>query len=103
MLKNRLYVIVRTDLPCSLPAVQAGHAVAEFCLCSSDASKWRNQTLIYLKVDCLERLDRLCWKLSKKNINWYPFYEPDINNETTAIAVWIAEETSLFDSLEMLD
>lgn len=102
MLTNRLYVIVRKDLPCSLPAVQGAHVVAEFCLKSRFAKLWNNQTLIFLQVDDLPTLERWTFKLWKNNIEWMEFREPDINHELTAICAWLEEETSLFDRLELL-
>lgn len=102
MLKNRLYVIVRKDIPCSLPAVQGAHVVAEFCLKSPDANKWNNQTLIFLQVDNLEKLEHWTYRLWKNNLHWTEFREPDINHELTAICTWLEEETSLFDRLELL-
>ena len=46
---SKLYVLVRNDLKYSSPAVQAGHAVAQFLL-DNPESKWNNHTLVYLKV-----------------------------------------------------
>jgi len=81
---NRLYVLTRKDLPGSQPAVQAGHAVAEWLL--HDPASWKNEYLIYLGVD--NEQDLKCWgdKLSRKSIKWIGFREPDRDNELTAIA-----------------
>lgn len=46
---SKLYVLVRNDLKYSSPAVQAGHAVAQFLL-ENPNSEWNNHTLVYLKV-----------------------------------------------------
>lgn len=106
MSTNRLYVIVRKDLTIKLsntiPAVQAGHAVAEFCLNSPFAWKWLNKTLIYLQVDNLLQLKGVLWDLQKRNIQWTEFHEPDMNNELTAIAVWMDKETAMFNHFELL-
>ena len=77
MKNNRLYVIVRKNLLCSHPAVQAGHAVAEFCLNSPDAKKWNNQYLIYLEVPDVQRLNRVMGACSRRNIDVTWFNEPD--------------------------
>ncbi len=82
---KKLFVIVRKDLTPSQTAVQAGHAVAEYLL-HSRLSRWQNQTLIYLGVKGLRQLDKLKYKFEQNNIEYTEFCEPDMNNETTAIA-----------------
>jgi hypothetical protein len=46
-MKEKLYVLVRKDLPKNYQAVQAGHAVAEYLL-KNPKTKWNNGTLVYL-------------------------------------------------------
>lgn len=79
-MQPKLYVLVRGDLSKAQQAVQAGHAVAEFCL---KGQGWPNGTLVYLKVSGLDAL--LAWhdKLGK----CFPFYEPYYKNEMTAFAI----------------
>jgi hypothetical protein len=107
MSTNRLYVIVRKDLTIELsntiPSVQAGHAVSEFCLHSPFAWKWLNKTLIYLQVRNLLELQGVLWDLQKRNIQWTEFHEPDLNNSLTAIAVWMDKETTIFNYFELLE
>jgi hypothetical protein len=79
-----LYVIVRKDLTSSQQAVQAGHAVAEYLL--ENPVNWKNETLIYLGVKGLAQLENIKRKLKFQNINYIEWKEPDLNNETTAIA-----------------
>jgi len=88
----KLFVIVRKDLTDSQRAVQAGHAVAQFLLCSP-FSRWQNGTLIYLGVKGLNQLENLKRKFEFNNIQYIEFREPDINNEVTAIAT---EDTNKF-------
>jgi DUF1365 family protein len=95
-------VLSRKDLTYSSPAVQAGHVVAEFCLKSNSATKWNNHTLIYLEVKNLEELEWWCFKLKKKNIEWTEFKEPDLNNELTAICVFLEKENTIFNGLKLL-
>jgi len=94
--KNRLYVIVRKDLSCSSPAVQAGHCVAEFCLNSDFAKEWNNQTLIYLEVENLEKLNYWKFKFDKRNIEVFKFKEVDMNNQITAICGIVDDSISGF-------
>ena len=82
---KKLFVIVRKDLTPSQQAVQAGHAVAEYLL-HSHLTRWSNQTLIYLGVNSLFDLEKLKYKFEKNDIVYVSFNEPDLNNETTAIA-----------------
>jgi hypothetical protein len=65
--------------------------------------KWNNQTLIYLQVGTLRKLRNVMKKLNKEGFEYNIFFEPDINNEPTAVAVWIKEETSIFDRYKLLD
>ena len=85
MNSTKLYVIVRKDLSISQRAVQAGHAVAQFLLCSP-FFRWKNGTLIYLGVKGLRQLENLKRKFESNGIHYVEFREPDIGNETTAIA-----------------
>lgn len=63
---RRLYVLVRKDLRCSSMAVQAGHAVAQFCI-EHPESEWNNAYLIYLKVRDIEELQYYKSILHSKN------------------------------------
>ena len=80
-----MFVIVRKDLSTSQQAVQAGHALAEYLL-HGPFSRWQNGTLIYLGVKGLNQLENLKRKFKLENIKFIEFREPDLNNETTAIA-----------------
>ena len=81
---SRLYVLTRKDLPNSQSAVQAGHAVAKWLL--HDQTTWTNEYLIYLGVNNEQDLKRWGNKLTRKNIKWVGFREPDLNDELTSIA-----------------
>jgi peptidyl-tRNA hydrolase len=94
----KLYVIVRKDLTHSQRAVQAGHALAEYML--NGSSRWRNSTLIYLGVKDLRKIEQLKQKLKYNGIRYVEFKEPDLNDETTAIAS--DEHTTIFDKLNLL-
>jgi hypothetical protein len=96
---SKLFVIVRKDLTPSQQAVQAGHALAEYLLHSLNL-RWKNQTLIYLGVKDGLQLEKVKYKLENSGINFYEFREPDLNNETTAIAS--DQECNLFEKLNLL-
>lgn len=81
----KLYVIVRKDISISQRAVQAGHAVADYLL-HSPSARWNNGILIYLGVKGLNQLEHLKRKFKLEGIPYIEFKEPDMNNETTAIA-----------------
>ena len=77
--------MVRTDLSVSQQAVQAGHAVAEVVL-RGQQGDWDNGTLVYLRADSEEDLEKQMFQLERKNIPFSIFREPDIGNQITAIA-----------------
>ena len=87
----KLFVIVRKDLTTSQTAVQAGHALAAYLL-HSRFVRWQNETLIYLGVKNLFHLEKLKLKFQKDNIPYTEFREPDLNNETTAIATDVSNK-----------
>ena len=82
---SKLYVLLRSDIPKNYQAVQAGHAVAQYMLDYPDT--WKNQTLVYLRVN--EENDLHIWleRMCKLKANYSPFYEPDIDDQMTAMAV----------------
>ena len=82
----KLYVIVRKDLTPSQRAVQAGHALAAYLLHGSFLRRWKNETLIYLGVKGLRQLENLKRKFKHNGIDYVEFREPDLDDETTAIA-----------------
>lgn len=96
----KLYVLVRKDLPKSYQAVQAGHAVAQWLIDNPD-QEWNNHTLIYLGVNNEAELQE--WYLDLldfSDLDPVPFYEPDIGNQLTAIAVYADDKE--FSNLPLL-
>lgn len=83
----KLYVLIRKDLSISQRAVQAGHAVAEFCKLHPN-TKWNRETtgtLVYLAVDNEKELTT--WLRScAEYTDVAPFYEPYWGNSLTAFA-----------------
>lgn len=90
-MNNKLYVLVRKDLPKSQQAVQGGHAVAEYLL-RGPSTFWNNGTLVYLGVRDEHDLKAWGGKLDGCGHNVVAFKEPDRNNELTALAVCGADE-----------
>ena len=97
-MEKKLYVIKsdRIDDPV-YAAVQGGHAVAEFLMEQEEAiankrwsvfyeDKWYNDTLVYLKADLSKAEKMLEAAENEHHGYWFSWQEPDLNNETTAIA-----------------
>jgi len=81
-------VLTRNDLGIAYQAVQGAHAVAQFCV-DHPNHEWNNGYLIFLEVDDLYELKKWEYKLKDRNgieMSW--FYEPDLSNEMTGIAVY---------------
>jgi hypothetical protein len=99
----KLYVLVRNeDLPKNYQAVQAGHAVAQFCLEHPD--KWKNETLVYLRGGDLNQIFDWWTVLCDNKIKDMSYFqEPDIDYEMTAIAVLSNEKTDeLFKDMRLV-
>lgn len=91
-MKKKLYILIREDLKSvEYKAVQAGHAVAQFLIDHPD-DDWNNDYLIYVKVKDEERLKIWNMKLKDKGAKTAPFYEPDLNNQMTALASRFKDE-----------
>lgn len=96
---NKLYVLIRSDLSESYKAVQAGHAVAEFCL-KQRKHDWNNGTMVYLKVKNEEKLLDWAYKLKVEKVPFEIFTEPDIGNEHTALAT--VSDGEMFRKLRLI-
>lgn len=91
-------MLVRTDLAGSSPAVQAGHAVAQWML--DYPNTWMNQTLVYLNIESQSNLHKWIDKIHYKDMEYSTFVEPDLNNEITSIAC--LTDKKLFTGLPLL-
>lgn len=96
---EKLYVLVRTDLKGSSSAVQAGHTVAQWML-DNPVNTWNNQTLVYINIGTASALEQWKSKIYYKDMSYSEFKEPDLNNETTAIAC--LTDKKLFNGLPLL-
>jgi hypothetical protein len=92
---QRLYVLIDQSLNPVYGCVQGGHAVAQWLLSHPDQS-WNNSYLIYLsaKVENWKR------KLDLLGIDYTEFNEPDLNNQTTSLA--ILGNDKLFKKLDLV-
>ncbi len=93
---KRLYVLTRNDLGLAYQAVQGAHAVAQFML-DHPNNEWKNGYLIFLAVDNEDDLKEWRGHLQFENDEVYDdrkkvpfslFYEPDLDDQLTAIAVY---------------
>ena len=97
---KRLYILTLLNIKCSSPAVQAGHAIAEWMLKSKETQEWKNGHLIYLSLNT--SLDLFKWKnkLIDGGYSFITFKEPDLDNQETAIACLTDEK--IFKNLKLL-
>ena len=81
-----IYVITRKDLSFPVAAVQSSHAVIEATQAFYDPQTSPHPNLVFTAVQNEKEL--LVWaaKLSKSDIRFKIWQEPDLNNKPTAIA-----------------
>lgn len=89
-MKNKLYILIDKNLDPIYGAVQGGHCACEW-LIDHGQNKWSNEYLIYLKADLEYIKDELM------NCNYSEFFEPDLDNQLTAIAI---HESDMTDRLK---
>jgi len=80
---RRLYVLVSDRLDPIYACVQGGHAVAQWLLDNRTTQEWNNEYLIYLYAD-IEKWNK---RLEIKELRHSKFYEPDLGNTLTSIAM----------------
>lgn len=87
---QKLISITREDLPPGYQAVQSSHALIDFILAYPQiAQKWHSESnyLIQVSVKNEEELRLLKDKIHSKGLKYIAFYEPDLENQLTAIAI----------------
>lgn len=92
---KRLYVLIDENLDPIYGCVQGGHAVAQW-LIDHPNQKWNNSYLIYLRAD----VEKWKEKLEKYDIDFSEFFEPDLDNKLTSIA--IEDSGRLFKHLKLI-
>ncbi len=100
----KLFVLIRQDMPIADQAVQAGHAVAEWCKRWQyhGNQDWNNETLVYLSVKNIEWLHAWRDKVRSKYYNEHSvFREPDMEMSMTAVACWC--DGKIFSKLPLWD
>lgn len=80
----RLYVLIDSSLPKVYGAVQGAHAVAQFLLTYPN-TKWRNDTLVFLRCEDVNETFKELFYKAKKPV-FASWYEPDMDNRMTAFA-----------------
>ena len=87
---NKLYLVVRSDLPPGQQAVQPAHALREFMEQYPDIDREWYRTSNYLILKAVEdeiTLRKLAEKAKSRGIRISAFHEPDRGNEMTALAI----------------
>lgn len=77
------------DLPIVVQAVQSAHAAIDFQHQHPELAKeWQTKSnyLIFLSVKDESSMEKLMSKADQRSIVYTPFYEPDIDNQLTAVA-----------------
>lgn len=94
-----MYIVVRTDLTIPQQAVQASHAALE---ASRDNHIPKDLHLILCAAKDEKALFKAFHRLSRSNIHFHLFYEPDFGNELTAIASDVVYDRRPFKHLKLL-
>lgn len=92
---QRLYVLISNKLDSIYGCVQGGHAVAQWLL-DHPKQDWNNNYLIYVTAD----ISKWKEKLEILNLDYTEFKEPDLNNQTTALAV--LNNDKMFRNLKLI-
>ena len=99
-------IIVKEDLEPGYKVVQSAHALADFAVKFENEFKQWQMGSNYLC--CLEasdlKIDKIIYKLNMFGIKYQEFFEPDIGNQRTAIAVEALsrkQHSKLFNKLKL--
>lgn len=92
-----MYVVTRDDLGTGYQIVQTAHAAAEFSLDHPTiARSWRDESryMVVLTAPDEAALATLALDAQAKNIPVTKFYEPDVDDQLTAVAFGPGEASS---------
>ena len=87
---DKLYLVTRKDLSPGQRAVQAAHALQEFAIEYPETNRaWYDNSnyLAILEVENEEALEALAGEAHGNFFQTVWFYEPDMENQLTAIAI----------------
>lgn len=85
----KMYVLVRLDLSIQYGFVQAIHAVSLYAIKHPNYfNNWGNGTIVCLGIRNLIDLKKWHQKIEEKGKVYSCFYEPDLDNQLTAIACY---------------
>jgi len=86
---DKLYVIVRGDLPPGDQAVQSMHAALKYAKEHSDWTAWYEASnyIALLSVPNERELMKLLMKARDRDLKFAAFCEPDLDDSMTAIAL----------------
>ena len=99
--QKHLTSITRRDLEPGYQSVQSSHALIDFCFQYPDTAKeWHKNSnyLCQLSVANENELYELAAKAEQRGIKIAKFFEPDVNNELTAICLEPGEATKKLTS-----
>lgn len=87
---DKLYIIIREDLPAGLQKAQIGHAAIKFMFdYPSIGADWYHgsNNIVILGVEDEQELRQQMARAEAAGISFSAFQEPDLDNEFTAIAL----------------
>ena len=88
-MKDKIYVVVRRDLPFGPQIVQSGHVIKELCQARSDPDFIDTENLIALHARDEAHLHEIHERLiAEPGVLVKAFREPDYGNALTAVAAW---------------
>lgn len=88
--QSKLITITRRDIPAGYQAVQAANAAIDFQHKHPEIAKQWNSIsnyLVFLSVASEKDLYKYLDRFTSKGLKFTPFFEPDIDNQLTAVAV----------------
>ena len=87
---QKLYILVRADIPVGYRVAQSVHAAFGFATEHPEATdEWmiRSQHICCLEIDGLTELESYADLAEHYGVRFSTFHEPDLNDELTAIAL----------------